>query len=73
MDLVRREEIILEYLNNIATTTLENAINKIVINHQQIHRHLKDIRDSKKKNTNKRLQWKMEEKPSHKTYILKQE
>ena len=49
MHAVKREEIILLYLNNIATTTLENAMIEIVRNHQHTHGHSKDIPESKKK------------------------
>ncbi|XP_076052661.1 uncharacterized protein LOC143032080 [Oratosquilla oratoria] len=49
MHSVKREDIVLEYLNNIDTTTLESAINKIVVNHQQTHGHNKVIKESMKK------------------------
>lgn len=43
MDAIRREDLVTEYLHNITSTTLENVINQSVRNHQQTHRHSKNI------------------------------
>lgn len=48
MNAIRREDIVTDYLNNITSTTLENVINQSVKNHQQTHRHSKDIPKNKK-------------------------
>lgn len=44
---IRREEIIIEYLNNITSTTLKNVINQVIANHQQTHGHSKHIPENK--------------------------